>query len=77
MKRQDFYQTAPAFPFPVVVGHMPCQRLTPKGDSGPVFDAARNLIFIDGGVNVVAPAALNALIIQGEAYQTVSLAQPK
>lgn len=77
LKRQDFFETAPAFPFPLVVGHMPCQRLSQTGGSGPVFDPERNLAFIDGGVNVVAPATLNALIIRGADYQTVCLPQPK
>lgn len=63
LKRSDFYQTAPAFSKTIVLGHMPCQRLSRDGSGAPVFDAKRNLVFIDGGVGLVEGAAMNALLI--------------
>ena len=63
LKRSDFYQTAPAFSKTIVLGHMPCQRLSRDGSGAPVFDAKRNLVFIDGGVGLVEGVAMNALLI--------------
>ena len=63
LKRSDFYQTAPAFSKTIVLGHRPCQRLSRDGSGAPVFDAKRNLVFIDGGVGLVEGAAMNALLI--------------
>jgi predicted phosphodiesterase len=73
LKRQDFFETAPAFPFPLIVGHMPCQRICAEGGWGPVFDPARNLVFIDGGVSVLSPCAMNALILEKGTARVVSL----
>ena len=66
MKRSDFYRDAPAFPFLLVVGHRPCQCIRPEEGGAPVHDAARNILFLDGGVSVCTPCRLNALVLEGE-----------
>lgn len=71
LKRRNFFEEAPAFPRPVVLGHMPCQFLRAGGSGDPLFDPTRNLIFIDGGAQVVPGGALNALVIRNGAYTVV------
>lgn len=73
LKRKDFFATAPAFEKTLVVGHMPGQFLTDPPSGDVLFDAARNLISIDGGATAAAPAQLNALVIENGAYRTVSV----
>ena len=50
---------------------MPCQFLRADGSGDPLFDPTRNLIFIDGGAQVVPGGALNALVIRNGAYTVV------
>ncbi|MDD6887170.1 MAG: hypothetical protein PUE41_01665, partial [bacterium] len=66
MKRSDFYRDAPPFPFLLVFGHRPCQCIRPEAGGAPVHDAARNILFLDGGVSVCTPCRLNALMLEGE-----------
>lgn len=68
MKRQDFIKSNSHFEKTVVVGHVPCFRLSDDTSTMPIFDFERNIIFIDGGITATVPAALNALIIDGKGY---------
>ncbi|MGC4018546.1 MAG: metallophosphoesterase [Muricomes sp.] len=73
LKRQDFIKTDLHFKKPVVVGHIPCLRLSDNLSTLPIFDFERNIIFIDGGIGTTMPAALNALIIDENGYRVFSV----
>lgn len=68
MKRQDFIENDSCFEKTVVVGHIPCLRLSENKSTMPIFDLKRNIIFIDGGIATTTPATLNALIIEENRY---------
>lgn len=65
LKRKDYFETAPVFHKQLVVGHMPCVRLTGDGSLGPVMDRTRNIAFIDGGAGVLENGMLHCLIVNG------------
>lgn len=65
-----FYQTAPAFPKLLTVGHWPvCNFSAEVCDLSPRYDAVRRVLAIDGGNGVKEGGQLNGVVLQDGVYK--------
>lgn len=76
MKRQDFIKSDSCFERTVIVGHMPCLRLSDNKSTMPIFNLKRNIVFIDGGITTTTPSTLNALVIEDNGYTIRFVSEP-